>query len=115
MNPSCFSWERGDWSDLAALRAILEGVRGHKYAAAYHDAIEGVLRDEGWQVAREWPIVFAEGRGGKIDIVARYCSTVIALELDNVTPRGKSILKLEAMPKHVPCAVLVRNPRVVFA
>lgn len=80
-----------------------------KYACTYHDAVEKCLARLGWAVRREYPVV-VNGRGGRVDIVAEWSGITLALELDNRSPRGKSILKLTALPLDWNKGVLLRNP-----
>lgn len=83
-----------------------------KHAADYHDEMVGFLESLGWCVKREFPVVLPNETGGRVDIVADHpLGFRIALELDNRTPRGKSILKLETFPARVQCAVILRNPK----
>lgn len=100
----------GGWARHAGTLYALTLVRG-VHASDYHDAICLRLEQMGWTARREFAVVFGDGQGGRIDVVADRDGDRIALELDNRTPRGKSILKLMTMPKHVPTAVLLRSPK----
>ena len=64
----------------------------------FHDGIEAALRRRGFVVRREAEVSIREsGRGpGRIDLLAQYHGGFVALELDNRSPRSKSIDKLRA-------------------
>lgn len=100
----------GDWSQHWRLVDYLTYIH-RKHAADYHDAIEEALNDHYWTVRREFAVVIGDGYGGKVDIVADKDGQRIALELDNRSPRGKSLLKLATFSRSVPTAVLLRNPK----
>lgn len=89
---------------------MLSGIRGD-HAGDYHDNVEYALIEAGWSVRREYAVVIGDGLGGRVDIVAQRHKTRIALELDNRTPRGKSLIKLTGFPPEVRTAVLLRNPK----
>lgn len=101
---------RGDWSRLFGLVRALSGIRC-KHAAVYHDEVADLLIRQGWQVKREFPVLIGDGAHGMVDIVADRDGCRIALELDNRTPRGKSLVKLATFPAGVLTAVLLRNPK----
>jgi hypothetical protein len=100
----------GHWeASLAETQKALCAVRG-EHAPDYHDAVEILLRRHGWRVRREYPISMP-GRNGRVDIVAFLGNYTLALELDNRTPRGGSLLKLAALPKQWNKGVLLRDPK----
>jgi hypothetical protein len=104
-------WSRGEWSGLKQYLAAMSDIQA-KHAADYHDKVVQFLETFGWLVKREFPVVLPNETGGRVDIVADHpLGFRIALELDNRTPRGKSILKLETFPARVQCAVILRNPK----
>lgn len=101
----------GDWDGLEETIFELESVSSRRHAADYHDAVALHLEECGWKVRREYAVVTGDGHGGRVDIVAAKNFRRIALELDNRTPRGRSIIKLQSFPSHVATAVLLRRPR----
>lgn len=104
-------WKRGEWKGLQAILVELGNIQA-KHAADYHDKITEMLAMLGWVVKREYPVVLPNETGGRVDIVADHrLGFRIALELDNRSPRGKSIIKLGTFPEEVQCAVILRNPR----
>ena len=109
LDPS-FIHIRGEWSQLSDLVHALSGVRC-KHAAVYHDQVAELLIRQGWQVKREFPVLIGDGVHGMVDIVADRDGLRIALELDNRTPRGKSLVKLATFQADVFTAVLLRNPK----
>lgn len=91
--------------------ALLQKIRG-RHARDFHDAVEKFFRSRGWEVHREYGVSMGYGNAGYIDLVAAKNGIQIALELDNRSPRGKSILKLETLPESEwLTAVLLRNPK----
>lgn len=100
---------RGPWYGHGSLIDALCDVRGN-HASDYHDAVEQVLLARGWSVRREYAVASA-GRGGRIDLVGMKGRYLLALELDNRTPRGRSIEKLEGLGSQWMTGVLLRNPR----
>lgn len=109
LNPS-FINIRGDWSVFPVLVNALSSIRG-KHAAVYHDEVADLLTSYGWDVKREFPVLIGDGVHGMVDIVADRNGRRIALELDNRTPRGKSLIKLATFADGVFTAVLLRNPK----
>ena len=104
-------WKRGDWEGLQPHLAAMGDIKA-KHAADYHDKIVELLESFGWSVRREYPVVLPNETGGRVDIVADHSLGFrIALELDNRSPRGKSIIKLGTFPAHVLCAIILRNPK----
>jgi hypothetical protein len=111
MNLKHIGWRRGDWHGLSMYLSALADIKA-KHASDYHDKVANWLDSLGWQVKREFPVVLPNETAGRVDIVADHkLGFRIALELDNRTPRGKSILKLQTFPPHVHCAVILRNPK----
>jgi hypothetical protein len=79
------------------LRCIAKSLRGqHGNAASLKDRYEEALRDLGWLVEREVAVsdAFEDGRNGRVDLVARKDGETLVIELDNLTPRGRSVLKM---------------------
>jgi hypothetical protein len=76
------------------VRNIPEADR--RTASAFHQAVEDGLRGLGWTVAREHRIDDrGDGRAGYLDLVVT-APLRLAIELDRLTPRVKSIEKLAA-------------------
>jgi hypothetical protein len=68
-------------------------------AATFQDSIELQLKQAGYETEREVPVPDrGDGSGGRIDLVARRGSEVIAVECDSGRPRQKSEIKLLAFP-----------------
>lgn len=102
---------RGNWSKVPGLAESLQGVEG-RHASDYHDAVVEFLGSTGWAVKREWVVTLDAGNVGLIDVVAFKDDIGLALELDNRSPRGKSIIKLETLKASWwLTAVLLRNPK----
>lgn len=102
----------GNWDSIPEIFADLTGARGRR-AGDYHDAVVHVLERHGFLVRREFPVAMGNGRAGRIDVVASRPDAVLALELDNRTPRPKSIRKLDIFRLEFLCAttaILLRNP-----
>lgn len=96
-----------DWR--SELRAVADSLRfGAGNSAALHDAFEAALRARGWDVQREVhvPSIAGHGHNGRIDLVAKLGATTLAIELDNVTPRGRSVLKMQRFPGAIRVCVL---------
>jgi hypothetical protein len=90
-----------------ALRAVAR--RSHSRtggAAQLHDVFEAALRAEGFDVARELPVEYPDGSDGRVDLVAKWEATTLVLELDNLTPRGRSVLKMQQFKGAVTVSVL---------
>lgn len=100
----------GAWDHFQGTARALVEVQG-RHAADFHDNVCAALHHLGWTVTREYHVALPNDRGGRIDVLARRRGWVLALELDNRTPRGKSILKLECLTgENLLTAVLLRNP-----
>lgn len=99
----------GPWTAMPSLERVLCGSRGRR-AADFHDACERILKREGWKVVREYRVILGD-RFGFIDLVAYYGEIQLALELDNRSPRAKSIRKLATFPASWITGVLLRNPK----
>jgi hypothetical protein len=68
-------------------------------AKEMHDAVESRLVSRGYNCIREYRVPDrGDGRNGAIDLVAEKDGISTAMELDNVTPRQKSIFKLLGAP-----------------
>jgi hypothetical protein len=68
-------------------------------AKEMHDAVESRLVNRGYNCTREYRVPDrGDGRNGAIDLVAEKDGISTAMELDNVTPRRKSIFKLLGAP-----------------
>lgn len=67
-------------------------------ARIFHDQVEWALRNAGFSVRREAHVGLREsGRGfGYIDLLAIYHDGFVAIELDNRSPRARSLDKLRA-------------------
>lgn len=101
----------GPWGLIPVTEAALLTIRAG-YAATYQDKVCAVLRDLGWKVRREFAVSYRGCHSGKIDIVAQSLGITLALELDNRSPRGKSILKLRAVTAEtLITGILLRNPK----
>jgi hypothetical protein len=83
----------------AGMNAMLEITRNmeacyFESARALHDEMERRLLDKGFTVIREYPVPDrGDGRRGQIDLVVLEPFRM-ALELDTVNPRKKSVIKL---------------------
>lgn len=63
-------------------------------AAAFHAAMVGAMRAEGWAVTAEFPVPDrGDGRSGRIDAVVT-APAVVGLEFDRCSVRAKSVEKL---------------------
>ena len=113
MNPALTN-TTGPWDRFRVLPRYLCMIRGDS-AAVYHDRVEQFLKQDGWYVEREYPVTYTRGNGhsvnGRIDLIARKKGLTMALELDNRSPRAKSIVKLGAMPSEWLTGILLRNPK----
>ncbi|MGB7283324.1 MAG: hypothetical protein WBE13_13760 [Candidatus Acidiferrum sp.] len=84
----------------AGMKAILEVTQRmdttyFESARALHDEMELRLRNRGFTVVREYPVPDrGDGRRGQIDLVVLEPFRM-ALELDTVNPRSKSVIKLK--------------------
>lgn len=87
-----------------AAAAAYQALAGHQpypnTAAAFHDRAESALRAAGWQTRREVRVDGHQGRGGRsgfLDLVATHPQAgTVAIELDRLSPRRKSLHKLAA-------------------
>ncbi len=83
-----------DGEELRVLAGVVSRRGGCSTAEELHDAIEADLRAIGWTVVREWEVPDrGDGKPGRIDLVAT-APARIAMELDNKSPRVKSLFKL---------------------
>jgi Holliday junction resolvase len=77
-------------------------------AKALHDSVADALDGAGWAVRREfWVRDNGSGKSGRIDLVARRGAEVVAIELDKVDPRKKSIFKLLSVSRMATCLVVL--------
>ena len=68
------------------------------HASTMHADVMTALRGNGFDVWAEWHVELADGRSGRIDIVAKHgCGGWVAIELDCRKPRRKSVAKLMEM------------------
>lgn len=110
MNYLALTCMTGHWEHFQGTARKLTEVRG-RHAPDFHDNVCAALHQLGWSVTREYHVALPNDRGGRIDILARRRGWKLALELDNRSPRGKSILKLDLMAgEKTLTAVLLRNP-----
>lgn len=69
-------------------------------SAGFHDGVCAALSRAGWAVEREFRVEAVPGRGGprsgRVDLVARKGDAAVAVELDRLSPRRKSLAKLRA-------------------
>lgn len=66
-------------------------------AKQFHDALFLSLQQLGWSVTREYPVQDrGDGRRGVVDLFVS-APAILAMELDAVSPRQKSIAKLKSM------------------
>lgn len=80
------------------LTAVLS-LASTKNAAAFHRTVVALLEDIGFSCNVEVPVPDrGDGRSGNIDVVAIRDGVTIALELDRVSPREKSLFKLQNFP-----------------
>ena len=79
------------------LAAIVKELEPEHFASAikFHNALEVRLKAQDLTVKREYPVQDrGDGRKGYIDLVVLEPSRA-AIELDNVNPRRKSLMKLK--------------------
>jgi hypothetical protein len=86
----------------AAVRSVTAGGD----SAQFHSAVEQALCRAGFTVAREVQVELGDERAGRVDLVASRHGVSVGIELDNRTPRGKSILKLKKLAPDVSALVL---------
>ena len=76
-------------------------------AKAFHDDAEMLLSSK-WMTRREyWVPDRGDGSAGRVDLVVYYNGLPVGIELDNKTPRKKSLFKLENHFRH--WVVVTRN------
>lgn len=92
-----------DLINLASKLDVLED------ADQWQDHVKKKIEELGYQVQKEVHCVIDEDRNGRIDLVASKGSLKIAIELDNRTPREKSIRKVKTFPIGI---VLLRDPKL---
>lgn len=66
-------------------------------AATWHKYVAEEVRKLGYSVQVEFPMPY-EGRSGRIDIMAFKEGIAVAIELDKLKPREKSIKKIQKCP-----------------
>lgn len=95
-------WALG--SIIASLRRMRPVPSG---APAFQDAAQALLMADGWSVRRE---VYVDDRGdgyrGRVDLVAQANGLTVGIELDNWSPRAKSLHKLRCMKADARLVVL---------
>lgn len=81
---------------LEKIRQDLAGVEIVDDAEGCAWKVARQLRRKGWKVKREVAVTDRgdSARAGRIDLLAILCDTKVAIEIDRVKPRAKSILKL---------------------
>ncbi|GEM_PF-162890 len=86
-----------DFRDYVA--GVLEGKLSGDSALEFHDSAIATLQAAGLDVHREYPVPErGDGREGRIDIVVTDGNgTRCGIELDRISPRQKSLLKLGAV------------------
>ena len=86
-----------DFRDYVA--GVLEGKLSGDSALEFHDSAIATLQAAGLDVHREYPVPErGDGREGRIDIVVTDGNgTRCGIELDRISPRQKSLLKLDAV------------------
>ena len=70
-------------------------------ARLFHDRIQAALEFLGWQTRREVDVQalrLGNGRCGRVDLVATREGASVAIELDRMSPRSRSLRKLSLMP-----------------
>lgn len=72
--------------------------RGIERAGQFQNCVQGLLERRGWRVEREVVVGDrGDGRRGKVDLVASQAGYRVGIELDNRSPRAKSVHKLRAL------------------
>ena len=105
------TYMRGDWSGFEDLIDALLQCRG-ACARRFHERVEEAMTALGFVVVKEWAVAFSNGQGGRVDVVAFRANRAVALELDNRSPRQKSVAKLRMFPKTFATAVILRDPKL---
>lgn len=78
-------------------------------AGRFHHLAACGMEKQGWKVKRNFVVPNrGDGRRGKIDIVARRESECVAIELDHVEARAKSLFKLRNFTEATARLVVVR-------
>jgi hypothetical protein len=78
--------------------AMLAALPDDLTAVAFHDAVEQALVDLGFSTSREIAVPDrGDGHAGRLDLRAERGAERIALELDDRTPRQKSVRKLQPL------------------
>lgn len=96
------------WDDLWL--ALMRTSPEHDCARCFHLEMETALRKLGFNVRREVPAFTpCDGRRGRIDLLAQRDGHWFWLELDNRTPRTRSVEKIKAIGRHG--AVMMRRPK----
>lgn len=85
-------------TELDSCCSTLASIVARSTAAAVHDAAQKALIAAGWLVEREVPVDDrGDGRGGRVDLVARRDGISIGIEIDRETPRRNSVEKLHRL------------------
>jgi hypothetical protein len=79
------------------LRAIADALRDERHdSTGLHRRFVEELQSRGWETRIEVPIEdIGDGQRGCLDVLATKGEDTLAVELDRLTPRGKSVLKLQ--------------------
>lgn len=92
------------------LTQLPERLRGGRYANEWQDYVQSEVEKLGYVVRREVPCFTKDFGNGRIDLVAEKGGFEIAIELDNRTPRWKSVSKIKTYPAGM---VLLRQPKAI--
>lgn len=77
------------------IERVLKSVTRRDTAEGFRKACVAALRKSGWSVAGEIEVPDrGDGRRGRVDLCAERDGVVVGIELDRMTPRHKSALKL---------------------
>jgi hypothetical protein len=93
------------------IREMFEQLTVPDDAAGGQDAVMALLKKHGYVCSSEFPIADrGDGRRGYIDVYAARDGVRLAIEIDNRSPRKKSIVKLNRLP-HATRIILLRGLR----
>lgn len=94
----------------ADLMALIERLDKNGNALEWHRYVEAEIKKIGYETEREVPCLLENMDGGRIDLVVYKDGKSIAIELDNRTPRTKSIEKVKTYQIGM---VLLRDARIM--